>query len=153
MANDLQIVNFAVGEVDYGVPVHQVREILGMQVITPVPGTSHYNLGIANLRGQVITVLDLKLLLGLQGSLDANRKIIWVQHQSHMVGIVVDSVTEVTTVAGEEIEETSDATSSVNSSMIGVGKQKDRLVVLVDFVKLVETHQGEMLVKERGVAH
>ncbi|MBN2335901.1 chemotaxis protein CheW [Candidatus Bathyarchaeota archaeon] len=147
MTDDLQIVNFTVGEVNYGVPVHQVREILGMQPVTPVPGTAHFVLGVSNLRGQIITVMDLKLLLGLQGADDGGRKIIWVQHHQYMVGIIVDQVTEVSTIPGGEIDAANNDGTGINEYTIGVGKQRDRLVVLLDFYKIIDGNFTRLLIQ------
>ena len=57
---DIQIVNFTVDTVDYGVPVEQVREVRDMQSVTPVPGSPIFVEGVTNLRGQIITVMDLR---------------------------------------------------------------------------------------------
>ena len=62
---DLQIVNFTVDNVNYGVPVDQVREVRDMQSVTPVPGAPAYVEGVTNLRGQIITVVNLRKRLGL----------------------------------------------------------------------------------------
>ena len=55
----VQIVNFTVGDVNYGAPVEQVREVRDVQAVTPVPGAPSYVEGVTNLRGQIITVMDL----------------------------------------------------------------------------------------------
>jgi purine-binding chemotaxis protein CheW len=67
-SGDFQIVNFTVDNINYGVPVEQVREVRDMQSVTPVPGAPSYVEGVTNLRGQIITVFDLRKRLGLSWS-------------------------------------------------------------------------------------
>ncbi len=73
---DMQIVNFTIGEVNYGVPVEQVREVRDMQTVTPVPGSPAFVEGVTNLRGQIITVMDLRKRLGLPQKDGAGEKIL-----------------------------------------------------------------------------
>jgi chemotaxis signal transduction protein len=72
---DLQIVNFTVDDVNYGVPVEQVREVRDMQQVTRVPGAPDYVNGVTNLRGQIITVVDLRKRLGLADVHNGSEKI------------------------------------------------------------------------------
>lgn len=101
---DEQIVNFTVGDVYYGVPVEQVREVRDVQAVTPIPGAPSYIEGVTNLRGQIITVMDLRTRLNLQKNEGGGEKIIVVELGKAAVGVVVDAVTEVTTIAGADIE-------------------------------------------------
>jgi purine-binding chemotaxis protein CheW len=93
--SDLQIVNFQVDNINYGVPVEQVREVRDMQAVTPVPGSPPYVQGVTNLRGQVITVVDLRKRLGLANGQREGEKIMIIELDKLAVGVVVDSVTEV----------------------------------------------------------
>ncbi len=95
---ELQIVNFTVDNVNYGVPVDQVREVRDMQSVTPVPGAPAYVEGVTNLRGQIITVIDLRKRLGIAGGNGAGEKILIIDLEKSAVGVVVDSVTEVSTI-------------------------------------------------------
>ncbi len=140
----MQIMNFTIGDIQYGVPVEQVREILSTQTIIPIPGNASYVLGVSNLRGQIITVIDLKALLNLSGEVGDVRKIIWVQHDRFMVGIVVDQVTEVTTIPDTDIELV-DGSSGRSQYVIGIGKQHERLTVLLDFHKIILDNSGHLL--------
>ncbi|MCW3999475.1 MAG: chemotaxis protein CheW [Candidatus Bathyarchaeota archaeon] len=133
---DIQIVNFTIGEVNYGVPVEQVREVRDMQTVTPVPGAPAFVEGVTNLRGQIITVMDLRKRLGLSLGANAGEKIIIIDLGNNAVGVVVDSVTEVSTIREPDIEKNSVA-STLDESIIGVGKQGNHLTIILDIAKTI----------------
>ena len=133
---DMQIVNFTIGDVNYGVPVEQVREVRDMQTVTPVPGSPAFVKGVTNLRGQVITVMDLRTRLGLPEKTNSD-KIIIIDLGKHAIGVLVDSVTEVSTIHEPDIEKNSEVTSTLDESIIGVGKQGDRLTIILDVAKTI----------------
>jgi len=139
---DIQIVNFTIGEVNYGVPVEQVREVRDMQAVTPVPGSPPFVEGVTNLRGQIITVMDLRRRLGLPEKGSAGEKIIIIDLGKHAIGVVVDSVTEVSTIREHDIERNSEVTSSLDESIIGVGKQSNRLTIILDVAKTIAKVQN-----------
>lgn len=134
---DMQIVNFTVNDVNYGVPVEQVREVRDMQTVTPVPGSPIFVEGVTNLRGQIITVMDLRKRLKLPCKEGAGEKIIIIDLGKHAMGIVVDSVTEVSTIREPDIEKNSEVTSTLDESIIGVGKQGNHLTIILDLVKTI----------------
>ncbi|MGD6850994.1 MAG: chemotaxis protein CheW [Candidatus Bathyarchaeia archaeon] len=140
---DMQIVNFTIGEVNYGVPVEQVREVRDMQAVTPVPGSPTFVEGVTNLRGQIITVMDLRKRLGLPDRDSAGEKIIIIDLGKHAIGVVVDSVTEVSTIREHDIEKNSEVTSSLDESIIGVGKQNNRLTIILDVAKTIAKVQNK----------
>ncbi len=134
---DLQIVNFTVDEVNYGVPVDQVREVRDMQSVTPVPGAPAYVEGVTNLRGQIITVVDLRKRLGLPEKTGIGEKIMIIDLDKSAVGVVVDSVTEVSTIREADVEKNMEVTSALGDFILGVGKQNDHLSVILDISKIV----------------
>ena len=134
---DMQIVNFTIGDVNYGVPVEQVREVRDMQTVTPVPGSPAFVEGITNLRGQIITVMDLRKRLGLSEKSKTAEKIIIIDLGKHAIGVVVDSVTEVSTIREPDIEKNSEVTSTLDESILGVGKQGNHLTIILDIAKTI----------------
>lgn len=78
-----QIVNFSVGDVRYGVPVEQVREVRDLNSVVPVPGAPSYVSGMSNLRGQLITIMDLQKRLDIHDNEQSNKKIILVELDEH----------------------------------------------------------------------
>ena len=134
---DVQIVNFTVGNVDYGVPVEQVREVRDVQAVTPIPGAPSYVEGVTNLRGQIITVMDLRRRLDLQKIEGGGEKIIVVELGKVAVGVVVDTVTEVTTIPGADIERHMQVTKKLEGYLVGVGKQGEKLIVILDLTRII----------------
>ncbi len=134
---DLQIVNFTVDNVNYGVPVDQVREVRDMQSVTPVPGAPAYVEGVTNLRGQIITVVNLRKRLGLANKDCSGDKIMIIDLDKSAVGVVVDSVTEVSTIRDSDVEKNMDVTSALGDFILGVGKQNNNLSVILDISKIV----------------
>ncbi|MGD6934391.1 MAG: chemotaxis protein CheW [Candidatus Bathyarchaeia archaeon] len=134
---DIQIVNFTVDNINYGVPVEQVREVRDMQAVTPVPGAPAYVEGVTNLRGQIITVFDLRKRLGLPEKEGAGEKILIIDLEKSAVGVVVDAVTEVSTIKEADVEKNMEVTSALGDFILGVGKQNDHLSVILDISKIV----------------
>jgi purine-binding chemotaxis protein CheW len=134
---DVQIVNFTVGDVNYGVPVEQVREVRDVQAVTPVPGAPSYIEGVTNLRGQIITVMDLRKRLNIEETEGGGEKIIVIELGKAAVGVVVDTVTEVSTIAGADIERHMQVTKKLDDYLVGVGKQGEKLIVILDLAKII----------------
>ena len=138
---------FVIGKEEFGVGVLKVREIMGIQDITAVPQTPPYLKGVINLRGKVIPVIDLRLKFGLP-SVDYTQRtcIIVVQVKSGsallLMGIVVDEVSEVITMAGADIEDTPDFGSTVSTSYIlGMAKIKDKVKILLDINEVLTSQE------------
>ncbi|MCW4035146.1 MAG: chemotaxis protein CheW [Candidatus Bathyarchaeota archaeon] len=142
-AGDLQIVNFAVGDVAYGVPVEQVREVRDVQAVTPVPGAPDYIEGVTNLRGQIITVMDLRKRLNIQKE-GKGEKIIVIEMGKAAVGVVVDTVTEVSTLSKDDVERHMQVTSQLDNYLVGVGKQGEKLIVILNLVKIISDAKEDM---------
>ncbi len=135
MTSAAHLVCFRVGRETYGVDIFVVREIVKAQEITTVPGASEYVLGIINLRGKIISVVDLAQRLGLgKAKIDRGSRILVVDLDSFTVGFLVDAATEVLKLAPEAIEATpEELKGSIHDDYLeGVGKLKDRLVIILN---------------------
>ena len=141
---DAQIVNFTVADVDYGVPVEQVREVRDVQAVTPVPGAPSYVEGVTNLRGQIITVMDLRKRLNIEGTEGGGEKIIVIEMGKAAVGVVVDSVTEVSTIAEADIERHIQVTKKLENYVVGVAKQGEKLIVVLDLAKIIADSKDDL---------
>lgn len=133
----LQIVNFTIGNVNYGVPVDQVREVRDMQSVTPVPGAPPYVEGVTNLRGQIVTIIDLRKRLGLPQKSEDGQKIMIIEMGDYAVGVVVDTVTEVSTLPWKDVERHVEVATTLKDCVIGIGKAADKLIVILDLVKII----------------
>lgn len=145
---DQQIVNFTVSGVNYGVPVDQVREVRDVQSVIPVPGSPDFVMGISNLRGQLISVMDLQKRLNLDETDGGGGKIIIVEMEDHSVGIIVDTVTDVSLIPGADIEGNLEFTTEYESYVIGVGKQNENLVVILNLTNVIRDVVDQLPGKE-----
>jgi len=134
---------FAIGEEEYGLEILKVREINGYMDITPVPQTPAYVRGVINLRGQVIPVIDLRSKLGMKPAEVTDETCIIVvevarNNQKTDTGIVVDRVQEVLYITSEQIQETPEFGSSVDTDFIlGLGKVGKSVKILLDIDKVL----------------
>lgn len=140
-ANDpvVQWVTFRLDEEIYGINVMQVQEVLRVSEIAPVPGAPEYVLGIINLRGNVVTVIDTRERLGLSSKeVDDSTRIVIIEADKQVVGILVDSVAEVVDLRMSEVESAPNVGNDESSKYIqGVASHDDELLILVDLNKLM----------------
>ncbi|MCW4015386.1 MAG: chemotaxis protein CheW [Candidatus Bathyarchaeota archaeon] len=148
--DDQQIVKFTIGEVNYGVPVEQVREVRDMQAVTPVPGAPTYVEGVTNLRGQIITVMDLRKRLNIEERKGSGAKIIVIEMGKAAVGVVVDTVTEVSTIAEADIERDIRVTNRLEKYVEGVGKQAEKLIVVLNLAKIISDIKEDLPEHEKA---
>ncbi|MBM7036307.1 chemotaxis protein CheW [Vibrio ulleungensis] len=141
----LQWVTFQLEDETYGINVMQVREVLRYSEIAPVPGAPDYVLGIINLRGNVVTVIDTRSRFGLmQGEITDNTRIIVIESDSQVIGILVDSVAEVVYLRSSEIDTTPSVGTDESAKFIqGVSNRDGKLLILVDLNKLLSDDEWE----------
>ncbi|MDZ7804189.1 chemotaxis protein CheW [Thiohalophilus sp.] len=146
-ANDpsIQWVTFKLEGEKYGIKVMQVQEVLRMNEIAPVPGAPDYVLGIINLRGNVVTVIDTRKRFGLPiREPDDSTRIVIVEAENQIVGILVDSVAEVANLRTSEIETAPNVGNDESAKYIqGVSSQEGELLILVDVNKLLTDEEWE----------
>ncbi|GEM_PF-2639466 len=130
----------------YGVNVEQVREIASKDNITRVPGAPAHVIGVMNLRGKIITLIDTKRLLGFKtgGNLtkgydtDGNDKVIVAQVRKSTIGLLVDGVDEVTQISQSDIEPAPTVLCETAPYIKGIVKKNDELYVIIDLELLLE---------------
>lgn len=135
----LQWVTFRLEGETYGINVMQVQEVLRYTEIAPVPGAPPYVLGIINLRGNVVTVIDTRHRFGLQGAdVTDQTRIVIIESDNHVVGILVDAVAEVVYLRQSEIETAPNVGNDDNARFIqGVCHKNNELLILVELNKLL----------------
>ena len=140
-----QWVTFFLDNEKYGIKVMQVQEVLRMTEIAPVPGAPHYVLGIINLRGNVVTVIDSRKRFGLPDKdADDATRIVIIEAGDQVVGILVDSVAEVVDLRASEIETAPNVGTDESSKYIqGVSSQAEELLILVDVDKLLTDEEWQ----------
>jgi purine-binding chemotaxis protein CheW len=143
----IQLVTFRLKDETYGINVMQVQEVLRISEIAPVTGAPGYVLGIINLRGNVVTVIDTRTRFGLPtGELDDASRIVIIESEQQVVGILVDSVAEVVELRQSEIDSAPNTGNEESSRYIqGVASRDDDLLIVVDLNKLLtEEEWSEM---------
>ena len=135
----LQWVTFRLCNETYGINVMQVKEVLRYSEIAPVPGAPSFVLGIINLRGSVVTVIDTNSRFGLEGSeITDDTRIVIIESEDQVIGILVESVSEVVYLRQSEIESAPNAGTDESAKYIsGVSNRDGELLILVDLNKLL----------------
>ncbi len=141
----LQWVTFKLQEETYGINVMQVQEVLRYTEIAPVPGSPDYVLGIINLRGNVVTVIDTRSRFGLApAEVTDNSRIVIIESERQVIGILVDSVAEVVYLKSSEIDTAPNVGTDESARFIqGVSNREGELLILVDLNKLLSDEEWE----------
>lgn len=136
----LQLVIFQLGGEEFGVEIVKVQEIIRMPDITHIPQSPDFVEGVINLRGKIIVVINLDKRFNLNlKEVDENSRIIVVEIENNVVGMIVDSVNEVLRIPKSSVEPAPDLVLSQISRdyLKGVGKVDDRLLILLDLAKVL----------------
>ena len=134
---------FALGKEEYGLEILKVREIIGYMDITAVPRTPSYVKGVINLRGQVIVVMDLRAKFGMEEAARTDQTciiVVEIRHEQRKMstGIIVDRVSEVLEVPGENIEDAPAFGAALATDYIlGMGKVGESVKILLDIDKVL----------------
>jgi len=140
-----QYLTFRLERQEYGLPIIEVQEIKGWTSITPVPNAPEHMLGVLNLRGTIIPVIDLRKRFGLsQSGHDEFTVIIVVNMGDRLGGLVVDSVSDVIAAEDEEIQSNPEAESNMDQRFFrGLIESNGKLVILLDVAQLsIDIIQG-----------
>lgn len=144
MAKDLHIVGFRIGRETFGVPIALVHEIVRVPEITAVPDAPDYIEGVINLRGKIISIVDLRKRFGeRQITVHKKNRILVVEVENKMVGLVVDAASEVLKIPPSEIDAPPNVFEEGELNYVtGVGKLGGRLIILIDLGKILQ--RGEL---------
>jgi purine-binding chemotaxis protein CheW len=147
MQKDCQLVGFRIGEETYGVQIGSVREIVRVPEITAVPNAPDLIEGVINLRGKIIPVMDLRKRFGSAAiQSDKKNRILVVELENRLLGLIVSSASEVLKIPPSEIEPPGAVFAEGESSYVtGVGKLKGRLVILLDIARLLRQPEYKKL--------
>jgi len=139
MSRELHIVGFQVGRETYGVPITSLHEIVRVPDITAVPDAPDYLEGVINLRGKIVSVMDLRKRFGEKGvTLQKRNRILVVEHSGRLAGLIVDSASEVLKIPADDVEAPPAVFQDGGLNCVtGLGKVNGRLVVLLDMSKLL----------------
>ncbi|GEM_PF-443343 len=135
---------FVIANEEYGLQINRVKEINGLMPITRVPRTPKHILGVINLRGKIVSVMDMRVKFGME-QIAATQEtcIIVVQTKYGEKGILVDKVSEVINIQAEEIEPVPEFGVSINTDYIlGIGKTATNVIILLDIDKVLSINQS-----------
>lgn len=147
MSGERQLVVFDLNEEAYGVDISQVREIIRMQEITRVPRAPAFIVGIINLRGKVIPVVDLRARFSMpETERTDEHRIVVVDVDGQDIGMVVDAVKEVSRVRSSSIEPPSTVITTNDSEYLtGIVKTDEKLIILLDIAKVISSSEAAAL--------
>jgi purine-binding chemotaxis protein CheW len=142
-----QVISFAVGTEEYGLELQHVKEVIRMPEITRLPDVPRYVRGLINLRGDVVPVIDLRERLGQESvTTTPSTRVIVVEVGDGAVGMVVDSVSQVTRLRADELEPPPPLFGGASKEYItAVGKLENGLIILIDIQKVFGSEEIEGL--------
>ena len=140
VARDLHVVGFQIGRETYGVPITSLHEIVRVPEITAVPDAPEYMEGVINLRGKIVSVIDLRKRFNQkQPTASRRNRILVVEHKGRLCGLIVDSASEVIKMAAADVAPSTTVFQDGGFNAItGLGKYKGRLIVLLDVSRLLD---------------
>jgi purine-binding chemotaxis protein CheW len=144
MAKDLHIVGFRIGRETFGVPISLVHEIVRVPEITAVPDAPECVEGVINLRGKIVSIVDLRKRFGEKEVTNTKKnRILVAEVENKMVGLVVDAASEVLKLPQSDIEAPPNVFEEGELNYVtGVGKLNNRLIILIDMTKILQ--RGEL---------
>jgi len=146
-----EFLTFRLGEEEYGIEILKVQEIRGYDAVTSIANTPDFIKGIINLRGTIVPIIDMRIKLGLKTvEYDQFTVVIILNVATHVIGLVVDAVSDVTLLAAEQIRPAPDLGMTLNTTYItGLGTIDHRMIILVDIEKFMSS--DDMALIERAV--
>ena len=133
-----EYLSFRLGREEYGIPILTVQEIRGYSEPTRIANSPAFMKGVVNLRGVIVPIVDLRLRLGQGGEYNAFTVVIVLNVLNRVVGIVVDSVSDVLELSAEQIKPRPEVAAALDARFItGLGKIAERMLILLDIQAMV----------------
>ena len=135
----LEYLAFTIGAEEYGVDIQKVQELRGYEAVTRIAGAPDYIKGVVNLRGIIVPIVDMRMKLGVPDpTYDQFTVVVILNIGTSVMGMVVDSVSDVTTLAPEQIKPAPDMGAAVEASyLLGIGTLEERMLILVDIERMM----------------
>jgi len=136
-----EYLTFRLGQEEYGIDILKVQEIRGYEKPTRIANAPHFIKGVVNLRGTIVPIVDMRLKFNCaQAEYDSFTVVIILSLRNRVVGIVVDSVSDVMELPSDSIQDAPEVDSVIDSdSVVGLGSLSDRMLILLDIEKLMST--------------
>jgi purine-binding chemotaxis protein CheW len=144
---------FGLGQEEYAIPLLVVKEVIGVPEVTPIPQTPSHFLGIMNLRGNVISIMDLRHKLGIKPSQSEETTVVILDFGDYNLGVVVDRVNAVISLASENISPKPVVESSkATDYLTGVFRKGEQLVLLLDIARALSVEDRSAISKKQAHA-
>ncbi len=148
-----RFIEFSLGSEDSAIPLLMVREVITLPDTTPIPKAPSHFLGIMNLRGQVISIVDLRKKLKIEARQNKEEVVIIVDIGGMNIGVVVDSINKVLAFSSEDVSEMPEVESQTNTQYIfGVYRKETSLTILLDIAKVLDLKDIEAISGIKKVA-
>ena len=135
-----QFLTFRIAEEEYGMDILRVQEIRSYEAPTRVANAPAFVKGVVNLRGVIVPILDLRIRLGQAGDYNAFTVVIVLNVAGRVVGVVVDSVSDVLELSADEIKPRPEVAAALDARFItGLGKLGDRMLILLDIEAMIKS--------------
>ena len=149
MNDAVKYICFGLGEEEFGIPLLSVKEVLAIPEITPVPQTPPHFLGIINLRGSVISIMDLRAKFGIKSATTDETTVIILDFGEYQLGVVVDHVDSVVSLTSAQISNKPHIESSKSTDYIsGVYRQDQKLVLILDIAKALSVEDKNIATRK-----
>ncbi len=135
-SHNIRYLSFSLGNEEYAIPLLVVKEVIAIPEVTPIPFTPNYFLGLMNLRGQVISVLDLRTKLGIKPSTSAENAVIICDLDPISLGVIVDSINSVVSPDENELSGRPDTQNAKASEYItNIYRKNEKLILIINLAK------------------
>jgi purine-binding chemotaxis protein CheW len=141
--NEAEVLSFQLGKEEYAISILKVQEIRGYESVTRIASAPAYVKGVLNLRGIIVPIVDMRIKFGLgEPTYDQFTVVIILNIEHRVIGMVVDSVSDVVTLAPDQIRPAPAMGTSVDTSYLqGIGTIGERMLILVDIDKLMRSDE------------
>ncbi|MBV2210056.1 MAG: chemotaxis protein CheW [Thermomonas sp.] len=144
-----EFLTFTLGKEEYGVDILKVQEIRGYDSVTRLPDAPDYIKGVINLRGTIVPVIDMRVKFRLEAKVDALTVMIVLNVANRVVGMVVDSVSDVVQLGGDQIRQMPEVGTGIDRRYLtGIGALEERMLILLDIEGLMTSTDMGLVVDE-----
>jgi purine-binding chemotaxis protein CheW len=143
-----QYVSFNIGDEIFGIEVMKAQEVLGKIELTSVPKTMPYMKGVIDLRNTIVPIIDLRAKFGMKEKDSDNETVTLITEiKGFLVGLIVDSVSDVITLSFENIQDTPHFSSEIDTDAVkGIGKHNERIIIIIDVDRIFNQEELKLLV-------
>ncbi len=143
-----QYVSFTIGDEIFGIEVMKAQEVLGKIELTSVPKTMPYMKGVIDLRNTIVPIIDLRIKFGIEEKeYDLDTVTLITEIKGYLIGLIVDSVSDVISLSLEEIQNTPHFSSEIDTDAVkGIGKHNDKIIIIIDVDRIFSPEELKLLV-------